>query len=167
MAVDTQPLFDGPIPGMSMTTELGGRPWQQPPQYTNVDEAIEYYMDRMTTDEFMDELVDVLEMGVSIADIANIMQTSSVMEGVHSVDVGILVSPVLMEMMMFLAESAGIEYVTGLETRNKKKISDSKIAKIIQKLEREVGDLEEPEETEELKVEEANNEPTGLMARRK
>ena len=26
--------FDRPIPGMSLTAELGNRPWQQPPQYS-------------------------------------------------------------------------------------------------------------------------------------
>ena len=32
--------FDAPIPGMSMTHELGARPWQSPPQYSTVDEVI-------------------------------------------------------------------------------------------------------------------------------
>ena len=54
------PLFDAPIPGMSLTHELGDRPWQSPAQYPTVDEAIQYYMDRMTSDAFMDQLIDVL-----------------------------------------------------------------------------------------------------------
>ena len=36
-------LFDAPIPGMSLTHELGDRPWQTPAQFPTVDEAIEYY----------------------------------------------------------------------------------------------------------------------------
>ena len=39
--------FDAPIPGMSLTAELGARPWQTPAQYPTVDEAIEYYMNSM------------------------------------------------------------------------------------------------------------------------
>ena len=31
--------FDRPIPGMSMTHEVGARPWQTPPTYTTVEEA--------------------------------------------------------------------------------------------------------------------------------
>ena len=65
MAVEEQkPLLDGPIPGMSMTHELGARPLQTPAQYTTVDEAIEYYMSRMATEEYMEQAVEVLEMGV-------------------------------------------------------------------------------------------------------
>lgn len=174
MAINTQPSFDAPIPGMSLTAELGARPWQSPPQYSNVDEAIQYYMDRMTSEEFMDQVIDVIEMGVPLTSIANSIQLASVMDGLHSVDVGVMVTPVLIEMMMLMAESAGVEYVTGLDNPEKDKISAAKMAKIMQELEREVGELEEPEVTEELKVEEADGEevnekeqPSGLMARRR
>jgi len=168
MALNTTPSFDAPIPGQSLTAELGARPWQSPPQFPTVDEAIQYYMDRMTSEEFMDEVIDVIEMGVPLADIANSIQLASVMDGLHTVDVGVMITPVLVEMMMFMAESAGIEYVTGLDNPNKKKVSKAKMAKIMQELEREVGTLEEPETIEELKVEKSDGEdmPKGLMARR-
>jgi hypothetical protein len=169
MAIESTPTFDAPIPGQSLTAELGARPWQSPPQYATVDEAIQYYMDRMTSDEFMDQIIDVVEMGVPLASIANTVQLAGVMDGLHSVDVGIMVTPVLVEMMMFMAESAGVEYVTGLDNPEKGKISKTKMAKILQELEREVGEMDEPETIEELKVSESDGEeeaPKGLMARR-
>lgn len=168
MALDTTPTFDAPIPGMSLTHELGARPWQQPAQYPTVDEAIQYYMDRMTSDEFIDELMDVLEMGVSVGDLANIIQTTSVMDGIHTVDVGVLVAPVLMEMIMFLAESADVEYITGMEKPKDAPISKVKMAKIMQKFAREAGEIEEADDIEAAKVEQADgeDEPKGLMARR-
>lgn len=116
MALD-QPRFDAPIPGMSMTAELGARPWQSPPQYATVDEAIEYYLDRMSSDDFLDQLTDVMEMGIPITTIANTMQLGNVMEGVHTVDVGMLIMPVLVEMMMLVGDSAGIEYDSGLDKK--------------------------------------------------
>ena len=63
-------MFDAPIPGMSLTAELGARLWQIPAQYPTVDKAIEYYMIRMSTDEFMDQIADVLEMNVPLTDIS-------------------------------------------------------------------------------------------------
>ena len=33
-----EPVFDAPVPGMGMTHELGARPWQQPAQYTKMDD---------------------------------------------------------------------------------------------------------------------------------
>jgi len=156
-----EPTFDAPIPGMSLTHELGARPWQTPAQFPSVDEAIQYYMESMSSDEFIDQLMDVIEMGVPLADIANTMQLSGVMEGLHSVDVGALISPVLIEMMSFLAESADVEYVVQAKQDKEDKISDAKMAKIIQKLELTT------EQKEEENVEEVNEEAiTGLMSRR-
>ena len=163
MAIESAPSFDAPIPGMSLTHALGDRPWQSPAQYSTVDEAIQYYMDRMTTDDFMDQLMDILELGISVSDIANIIQTSSVMEGIHSVDVGVLVSPVIMEMIMFVADSAGVKYETGLDEPEEKPVSKAKIAKILNELETELEDKEEEQVTETIVEEE---EPKGLMARR-
>ena len=54
-------LFDAPIPGISLTHELGARPWQQPAQFPTVDEAIEYYMNSMATEEFMDQILRFLK----------------------------------------------------------------------------------------------------------
>ena len=88
--------FDAPIAGMSLTHELGARPWQSPAQYSTVDEAIRYYIERFQDNESEKSLLDVLELGVPVSIIANTIQLSSVMEGKHNIDVGLLVLPVLM-----------------------------------------------------------------------
>jgi hypothetical protein len=159
-------FFDAPIPGMSLTHELGARPWQQPSQFSTVDEAIEYYMASMTTEEFMEQIIDVLEMGVPVTSIANSMQLSSVMEGKHTVDVGMLVVPLLMELIMMLGDSAGIEYETGLQNPNKKPLRDTQLAKFALNYKKTLSgiDVEEMVDTPE---EELEDQPTGLMARRK
>ena len=41
---ETKPLLNGPVPGQSLTAELGARPWQQPAKYTNVEDALEFYV---------------------------------------------------------------------------------------------------------------------------
>ena len=87
--------IDSPIPGMGMTAPLGGRPWQQPPQLATVEDAIEYYMPKLSDRDFVPELLTVIELGVPLTTLANTMQLASVMEGKHSIDVGILVIPVL------------------------------------------------------------------------
>lgn len=157
-------IFDAPIPGMSLTHELGARPWQTPPQFPTVDEAIEYYMASMTSEEFMEQLIDVLEMGVPVTSIANSMQLSSVMEGKHSVDVGMLVVPLLIELIMMLGDSAGIEYETGLQNPDRNKARDSQLAKYAMQYQRALDEVD----TKEMVAEETEDEqPTGLMARRK
>ena len=43
-------------------------------------------------------------MGVPVTTKANTIQLSGVMEGKHSIDVGMLAIPVLMELIMFMAD---------------------------------------------------------------
>lgn len=160
-----QPSFDAPIPGQSLTMELGSRPWQNPARFTTVDETIDYYMERMSSEEFMVQLAEVLEAGVPVTSIANTIQLSSVMEGVHTVDVGMLVLPMIMEMLMMIGDSAGVKYDKGLENPNKPLLRDSTIAKAVAEYEAKIEDKDVVEETEDKEVE--DEEPTGLMARRK
>lgn len=162
-----QPSFDAPIPGMSLTAELGARPWQSPAQLVNVDEVVEYYLERMSLEDFSDQLVDVMEMGVPVTDIANTLQLGGVMEGVHSIDTGILVIPLLIEMMMLIGDSAGVKYDSGLESNpNKDKMRKSKADKILRKLELKIDEKEDTPKKETIENKPEMDMPTGLMARR-
>jgi hypothetical protein len=168
-----QPLLDGPIAGQSLTAEINGRPWLNPPQYTTVDETIEYYLDRMSSEEFTDQLVDVLEMGVPVTTLANTIQLGSVMDGVHSVDVGMLVMPFIMEMIMLVGESSGVKYDSGMENPNKGQTRDTMLNKVRMELEERMRQKEgmfiEEDETVDIEEEEeiiAEEEPMGLMSRR-
>lgn len=169
MAVLTENSFDAPIPGMSLTAELGGRPWQQPPQFTTVDDAVEYYMSRMTSEDFMIQLIDVLEMGVPVTTVANTIQLSSVMEGKHTVDVGMMVTPLLMELLMMLAESAGIDYDSGLNNPEETKTKPTFFARYLKKYNDKLQetDIEELQEEATAEKSEETEEPAGLMSRRK
>ena len=159
--------FDAPIPGMSLTAELGGRPWQNPPMYPTVEAAIDYYVTRMSTDAFELQLLDILEMGIPVTSIVEVMQMNGVMEGLHSVDVGILISPVLIEFIMLVGDSAGIKYNTGMETEEEEGLRPSAITKALGKFKKAMAEGEEEEPTPEPEpVEEETEEPVGLMARR-
>tara|TARA_R110002074_G_scaffold208794_1_gene377675 strand:- start:143 stop:685 length:543 start_codon:yes stop_codon:yes gene_type:complete len=171
--------FDRPIPGMGMTHELGARPWQTPPTYVTVDEAADYYIEKMSSPEFKNKLLDVMAMNVPLTTVANTMQLSSVMEGLHTVDVGMMMIPILVEVMALIGDSADVDYVTGMDA--KKEARPSMINKIIEDMKSEIGDVEDmdegmemqqpQEETEAMPTEETQEEmpmeqPKGLMARR-
>ena len=110
-----EPNLDYPIPGMGMTAELGSRLWEQPPQLDTVDEATDFYMERMKQEDVQKGLIKVIDMGVPLTTIANAIQLANVMEGRHNIDVGVLILPVLVEALAFIADEAGIEYTTGME----------------------------------------------------
>ena len=164
MATVQEPNTSRPIPGMGMTHELGARPWQTPYQYSTIEEALDYYIPRLSSKNARRQLFDVLEMGVPVTSVANSIQLSSVMEGKHSVDVGMLILPILMEFIMLMADEVGIKYSSGIE--EDKKIRQSSIDLALNKLEEAgVTSLDFDKEEKEESVEEEENK--GLMARRK
>lgn len=110
-----EPIFDAPIPGNSLTKEVGSQSWKNPPQYVTLEEAVDFYLARMSTDEFTNKLITTLEMGVPVSSIVNVMQMHGVMEGQHTLDVSIMLMPILMEMVALIADTRGIEYNMGLE----------------------------------------------------
>lgn len=166
MAEVNEVTFDAPIPGQSLTHEVGARPWQQPAQYPTVEGALDWYLSRFEQRETTEELLNVMEMGIPLTVIANSLQLGAVLEGVHSIDVGILVTPVLIEMMAYIAEQNDIEFKIGTEEEDSPKPSESLISAAIKGLEERgvVGDEEPMAEEEETETEE--EEPKGLMARR-
>jgi hypothetical protein len=157
------PLMDGPIPGQSLTTEIGARPWQQPAKFSTVEDTLEHYATKITDPKINDSLLDALEMGTPVASIAEIVVQSGAMEGIHTIDVSILVLPVIMELIAYVADEAEIDYsMDGSEKINQDIISPSQIALAVQKLKN-----KKPEVKEDKPVDMAVESPpaSGLMAR--
>ena len=113
-------ILSAPIPGMSLTTEPGNRPWENPPQYTTVEEAIEFYADKLLDPEKAEAVLLPLVEGVSLEQAVDYITTSSVMEGLHTIDVSILVTPVVKEMIRYVADLYDVEYKESLDKEIKK-----------------------------------------------
>ena len=180
MAELPQVPIDAPIAGQSLTSELGNRPWENPPQYTTVEEALEYYIPRIMEPSLRNDMLNVLEMGVPITTFANAVQMSAVMQGKHTIDIGVLVLPVLIEAISYVADMEGIEYTTGTEMEMEDNtFSESNIALAKKRIqERMANEKNKPAMKEEMPVEEDDMEDDddmmmepqapmgGLMARR-
>lgn len=151
--------FDAPIPGMSLTHELGARPWQTPPEMNTLEEALDYYIPRLTDKNYMGRLIDIMETKIPLTSIADTLTLGGVMQGLHTVDVAVLVNPVLVELMEGIAKNAEIEYIVG-DDEGTGDVPDSmlikKAMKDIDKIDMEEVKEEEPKE----------DKPTGLMSRR-
>jgi len=160
--------FDAAIPGQSLTAELGSRPWQQPAQYTTVEEALDYYIPRLESEEVSAQLLDVLEMGIPVTTVANTMQLGSVMEGKHSVDVGMLILPVLVELIMLIGDTAGVKYTSGLEKDKvmRSSLVDLAVTKFKEKnAEEEVSDPSDAQPVIDSMKKAAEERVGGLMSR--
>ncbi len=164
----TEQRFEAPVPGMAMTHEVGARPWQQPAQYTSVEEALQYYLPRMQDDAFTDSLINVIEMGMPLTTLANTIQLAGVMDGRHSIDVGILIMPVLIEMMQLVADAEGVEYVTGMERNMEGETKDSDVSAALATFKDDLVNKDaDDKKTQDMDIVEEQEEPSmGLMARR-
>ena len=90
------------------------------------------------------------------------IQLGGVMEGLHTIDVGVIISPVIAEILIGLAESAEIEYtVEDEDMEEKKKPTEADVAVAIDDMD---SDTTKPIVEENMVIDE--EEPKGLMARR-
>ena len=87
------------------------------------------------------------------------------MEGRHSIDVGMLVMPLLIEMMMLIGDAAEVKYETGMADEPSDITNDAMLTNVRRKLKEQMSkkDDEVEKNNEDDEVEE---EPRGLMARR-
>ena len=103
-------------------------------------------------------------MGTPVTSIAEIIVQSSAMEGLHTIDVSILLLPVIMELIAYVADEAEIEYNMGLtKTVNTDEISPANIALAMKKFKSKMPEEEDLNTIEEMPQPDA--EPSGLMAR--
>jgi len=163
-----EPRLDAPIPGMSLTHELGARPWQSPSKNSTVEGAIESYLPAFSDETLVDQFVHVLESEIPVATIAEAMMLGGVLQGRHTIDVGILIIPFLMEAIAYIGDVANIDYDMGTALKAKEKVdmappTDQEIAVALKRLEGKT-----PMETKEVEkpIDEPVEEPMGLMARR-
>lgn len=158
---------DAPIPGQSLTAPLGGRPWQKPPQYSTPEEALAFYVERITEDKQTDQIMDLLEIGVPADTLVDTMTLGGVMQGLHSADVSMIIGPALIETISGMATKAGIDHkVVAGDGELENKPTRSEIAVVLNK-EKQKPNSTMAQPAEEMEEEQETSEPLrGLMARR-
>lgn len=113
-----------PIAGMSLTKEPGNAPWEQPALYNTPEEALAFYFQRLENAEIVDDIMFSLEQDFPLEILVDSMTSVGVMEGYHSVDVKLLISPVLHEHLKTLADTLGISFVEFAGPSQEEKLKD-------------------------------------------
>lgn len=103
-------IFSGPIPGESLTTEPGNVPWEQPAKFADPMDALDYYLKQLTDVTVTDNVIDMMDLGVPVDIVADTMLSTGIMNGIHSVDVKLVLKPVLFMQLKALADVAEIDY---------------------------------------------------------
>ncbi len=108
-------LLNAPIAGQSLTDTPKNYPWERPAEIADPREAIKFHMDGLSSPESLDNIVELIQMGVPLRALAKTALTTAQMEGIHSVDVSLIIGDVVFEELVSIAEEAGLDYKTGDE----------------------------------------------------
>ncbi len=148
---------DAPIPGANYTSDTRNWPWHRPPDITDVDEALEYVMETLTETDAGMRYMGMVEGGLSLVSVADIVVTLGIGRGKWTPDFALLVAGPVTRMLEILAKSYKIEYDLGIED------ADTFDTAVLYKKKSELleGNSEEdPEKIEEIVEEE---EPQGFL----
>jgi hypothetical protein len=173
-------MFNPPIPGESLTREPKNAAYERPPEINDPEDALIFYIDKLTDERRMGSIILLLENGLDVRTITEGVLRKGVFEGIHSIDMSLIIAPAVHEYIKTTADMVGIEYKEGFETDEEDKklayqINQTRARKALAKIKADPQDAvdviedspEEPmEDMGDLQMDMEQPKPQGLMARR-
>ncbi len=102
--------FERPIPGQSLTTPEKSSPYEKPPEISNALDALDVHIDRLNNTEVMEGITNMLESNVDVVTAVEGILRSAVLQGIHSLDISILIAPHIHEYIKGQAEVLKLNY---------------------------------------------------------
>jgi len=170
-------MFSTPIPGQSLTKEPRSYAWEDPPKYSKPEDALMWHMDRLEEPERTKAVLTLLELGLDVVTLTEGVLRGGVVQGIHNIDVSLIIAPIIHEYITGTASAAGIDFKEGLSEVKvdykefESTIDKNKIKEVLKDIDEDkpidLQPIEETLEEKELQVEEPEVEekPKGLMAR--
>ena len=168
-------VFNGPVPGQSLTAEPKSLPFERPADIVDPIEALEMHIDNMSEPDAIEDALFFLEMGLDLVTLVEGILRSAVMEGVHSLDISLIIAPVLHEHIKSIADAADLDYDEGFDDAGRDKTLEyerdtMRAKKLLKQISKEEGiEEEEPEvqvkEEPEMETTDIAPPTQGLMSR--
>ena len=137
--------FNLAIPGQSLTDEPKNFAWERPPEIVDPDKAIAYHMDYLNNPEVIESTLFVLASGLPVKNFVDVLLTNAVGNGMHSIDVSLIIKPVIQEAVTLTAKEADIEFLEEFDNSKatEKSKRDREEALILSRLKRALEDDED------------------------
>ena len=148
---------NAPIPGANYTSDTRNYPWHRPPDITDLDGAIEHMFFRLVDTSAGARYLSLIEAGVTISTITDIVVTLAVGRGKITPDFALLAAGPVARILEIMCKSYKISYDLGIEEEDDYLSSTALLG--LDQIGEEIFDGEEVD-TEEV-IEE---EPQGLMS---
>ncbi len=104
-------VFHGPIPGQSLTKPMGSMQCENPPQYPDLDSALEHVFQALTDPRQVTRLCLVLKKGVPVEYLARSIIFSGFGKGMWTPTVGLMMLKSVMAQIMAIAHLKKIKHV--------------------------------------------------------
>ena len=96
-------LTDRPIPGQSLTTAPKSFPYERPPEVADPLDALDLHFEKLNNPDAMKDISFILESGIDLVTLTEAQCRSAVAEGIHSVDISLLIAPCIHEYIKGIA----------------------------------------------------------------
>ena len=107
---EEQPInkFNRPIPGHSLTDTPKGKSYEQPPMFSNPDDAVDFIVDKINQPENSARFQKLMFAGMSVEEITNTIALGGFTGGVMSPDVAEIIKPPIAMVLINMALEADI-----------------------------------------------------------
>lgn len=153
--------LSGPIPGENFTSDTKNYPWHRPPEFTDLDKAIDMIAKKLLSEESSKGIITMLEMGMDITTLTDTFLTSGIGAGKWTPDFALLLAGPVSHIIVLMAKGYDIDYDLGID--QKTKAPTSSFFKEVRNRENAVKVIKENIDVSEVK-EKAAAQPQGLMA---
>ena len=109
--------FNRPVPGQSLTSTPKGAPYERPPEINDPVKALDYHLDILDNPKAVEQAMFMLEMGIDLSTLVEGITRNAVIEGMHSIDISLIVAPVIHEYLKGYADSLDVNYDEGFEDK--------------------------------------------------
>lgn len=103
--------LDGPIPGESLTGELGSKPWEKPPRFPQIQDAMDYILSMASNKKKAKQILAFLEMGVPVEGLAKTIVISGFQQGLWTVSSGMMLLEPIAKMIYTIGKKAKIKNI--------------------------------------------------------
>lgn len=105
-------LFDGPIPGQSLTnSKETPYPWEQPPEYTSATQLTQKIFFDLLREDNLETVTTLMSQGTPVMDIAQMLLMTGFQKGKMNPDMMLTQLEPTAYMLLAIAERAGIKPV--------------------------------------------------------
>jgi len=115
MASKKYAALNGPIPGENLISDERNYPWHRPPDFTDLNDAMEFLIEAISEKPKLFGILNVLENEVTVAELSQGIVMSSMMEGRFTLDYALLLAGPLTKYISILAEGYEINYDMGIQ----------------------------------------------------